>query len=66
MLANVMVPPLNVPAEMSGVLLPLAVLVQLILEKGMVSPELLTSEAGVETLITPLPEEPGTRTQPPI
>ena len=66
MLAKVMVPPLNVPAAMCAVLSWFAVLVQLMLENGIVLPAAFTREAGVVTLITPLPDEPGTLTQPPI
>jgi len=58
------VPPLNVPAGMSAVASPLAVLVQLICVNGMVVVPLV-SYAGEVTESVPLPDPFGVRTQPP-
>jgi hypothetical protein len=66
MFASVNEPPLKVPEAISAFVFPFAVLVQLIVENGITSPDPFTKFAGVETLITAFPVEPGNFAQPPI
>ena len=64
MLRSASVPPVKVPAGMSGAGLPMAVLVQLICENGIVLGA-ARQIAGDVTDSTPVPVPVGVRTQPP-